>query len=38
MLKWLFGQNGKGNNVHDSGAITSLYEGDRGIVDLHEND
>lgn len=38
MLKWLFRWNGKDSNAQDSSTLTSLYEGDRGIVDLYEND
>ena len=38
MLKWLFGGKEESNKAQDSCALTSLYEGDRGIDQLHEND
>jgi len=38
MLKWLFGKNNKGSNEQDNSALTTLYEGDRGIAHLHDND
>ena len=38
MLKWLFGKNNKGSNEQDNSALTALYEGDRGIAHLNEND
>jgi hypothetical protein len=38
MLKWLFGRNNKDIKAQDGCALTTLYEGDRGIAQLHEND
>ena len=38
MLKWLFGGKKENNKTQDDSALTSLYKGDRGISQLHEND